>query len=618
MSVIPSLLRPACCTPLPCGNYHPFILGYSCGASATITVDWSDVRFVTHDNNGVYGTGSGHSCEPCEVQACDGGYQDLACDPSYISSDLECADPDCANGTHYCCYSYPTSTYAGIASGTWTLCKTTYTGSWTGNPCAPCAPCGCGEIEHVNNEWDCLSLVEDLFATSQTYYTQSGLPCDRTETDCCVSPLDNRKWQTLTDNGALWAWRSYAPSFPTIDTSGNGYDKSYCAKANERMEDIHAGWVDDALVFTRATAVPGWVPGDIVDNPWVVITLRTIPSTGYGAFDGACAPANFACQECDCALTSGAGDCFHPTSTPTQSGSGLPYPRWVSIKVDNAYEYSYYGTNAHYASWANADPSLSAVVSVTASETPFWMGLRIEPDSLDTVTGLLTNDDVATNKWCNNIQGFYRSASTCSNPALQEFVADNSDEFELIYMDATTAEFRARHRYHYRVTTDLICRTSYGALGMTLGQNCCGLLPDGCQEVWYYEGSAVDNAPCNGTWGTNVPTTGTCDPCCPPSDPCPQVSTGGSTCDPNACSDTYYLIASWDAGGIKLLCDSPGYVLAGSPTASIYNVAFSIPCVWKMDTNNEDNNSTGCVPCDRNMGATCPSETQNGSYPTCS
>ena len=612
-----SLLTSACCPQVSCVLYHPFVQGYSCGASATITVDWSDVRFVTHNNNIVYNA-VGHECEPCQVMYCFGSYQQMACDPQYLSSILECGYPvSCVGGSHYCCYSYPTSTYAGIASGTWTLCKTNYSGSWTGNPCDPCLPCGCGDIPQVSSAVDCASLAEDAYATGTTCFTTDGLPCDRRETDCCVSYKDNRKWQSLSDNGALWAWRPYSPAFPTIDTSNNGYDKSYCAKANERLEDIHDGWADGALIFTRSTPIAGWTPNMMITNPWVEIKLRTIPSTGYGAFNGACAPlTQFACQECDCALTSGAGQCFHPTSTPTQYGTGLPYPKWVSIKVDDDHEYHYYGTNTHYAEWANANPALSAVVSVTASKTPFWMGLRIEPDSLDPVTGLLTNDSPATEKICNNIQGYWKSATTCATIGAMEFVADNSDEFELIYMDATTAEFRARHRYHYRVQTDMIARTTYGALGMTTGQGCCNGLPNGCQEVWGYAGSAVDGAPCDGVWNAFVPTTGTCDPCCPPSAPCPMVSNGGSSCDPVACSNTYYMIASWDAGGIKQYCDAPYYVLAGEPSTSIYDQQFEIPMGWTMDTNNLNSNSTGCAPCNPNMGTSCPVTTQSGGYPS--
>ena len=185
-------------------------------------------------------------------------------------------------------------------------------------------------------------------------------------------------------------------------------------------------------------------------------------------------------------------------------------PPWVTITLNmttgpysgNTYTYNFYGTAAQFAAWALLywDPVKTGRISIVGSPD-YWMGLRVPPDALNTLTGQY----IPVHE--------YRRIVT--RTVTLGYMPDNSDDFELFSTTSTNVVWKARIRqfYTWLVQTTMQDQRVHG---MSIQQQrvvtgtCCSF--DHCTRTRIWFGvSATDPAvaPCTVT-NPLIDNSGTC------------------------------------------------------------------------------------------------------------
>lgn len=201
-----------------------------------------------------------------------------------------------------------------------------------------------------------------------------------------------------------------------------------------------------------------------------------------------------------------------PNGPYSPDGPGGGNPPYVTITLTMTsgpyngitYTYNYYGTAAQFAAWAllNWDPVKTGRISIVGS-ADYWMGLRVPPDALNTVTGQY----IPVHE--------YRRVMTRPVPP-GGYMPDNSDDFLLFSTTTTNVVWKARLRQFYRWRTETFMY-DYRAHGMFINNiftapgTCCDLQHCSRQRTFY--GSSVAGSPCEFSAGsppTNVDNSGTC------------------------------------------------------------------------------------------------------------
>ena len=205
-------------------------------------------------------------------------------------------------------------------------------------------------------------------------------------------------------------------------------------------------------------------------------------------------------------------------------------PPWVTITLEMTsgpyvgiiYSYNFYGTAEQFAAWAllNWDPVSTGRIEIIGSPD-YWMGLRVPPDALNTVTGQY----IPVHE--------YRRIMTRGMPG--GFMPDNSDDYLLFSTTNTNIVWKARLRqfYTWRVFTTMQDVRVHGMsieLLQVVADTCCDF--DHCTRtrVWYgVTGSDAGVAPCT-VVSPLVDTSGTCGAYTTP------YNTHTDTCEPSNCA----------------------------------------------------------------------------------
>ena len=204
-------------------------------------------------------------------------------------------------------------------------------------------------------------------------------------------------------------------------------------------------------------------------------------------------------------------------------------PPWVTITLNMTtgpyagitYTYNFYGTAEQFAAWAliNWDPVSTGRIEIIGSPD-YWMGLRVPPDALNTVTGQY----IPVHE--------YRRIMT--RTVSIGYMPDNSDDFELFSTTSTNVVWKARLRqfYTWKVFTTMQDIRVHGMQIDLLVSNggCCNFEHCTRTRTWYgVTGADPAVAPCTVT-NPLIDISGTCNGVGVP------LNTHTDNCKPSNCA----------------------------------------------------------------------------------
>ena len=204
-------------------------------------------------------------------------------------------------------------------------------------------------------------------------------------------------------------------------------------------------------------------------------------------------------------------------------------PPWVTITLNMTtgpyagitYTYNFYGTAEQFAAWAliNWDPVSTGRIEIIGSPD-YWMGLRVPPDALNTVTGQY----IPVHE--------YRRIMT--RTVSIGYMPDNSDDFELFSTTSTNVVWKARLRqfYTWKVFTTMQDIRVHGLQIDLLVSNggCCNFEHCTRTRTWYgVTGADPAVAPCTVT-NPLIDISGTCNNIGVP------LNTHTDNCKPSNCA----------------------------------------------------------------------------------
>jgi hypothetical protein len=182
--------------------------------------------------------------------------------------------------------------------------------------------------------------------------------------------------------------------------------------------------------------------------------------------------------------------------SPNSPGGGNPPYVTITLNMTtgpysgNTYTYNFYGTAAQFAAWALLywDPVKTGRISIVGSPD-YWMGLRVPPDALNTLTGQY----IPVHE--------YRRIVTRQMGFPGGYMPDNSDDFLLFSTTTTNVVWKARLRqfYTWRVFTTMQDIRVHGMQIDLLYSNggCCNFEHCTRTRTWYgVTGADPAVAPC--------------------------------------------------------------------------------------------------------------------------
>ena len=495
---MPNLYLAKCCA-IPAGCFNPWIKGVSCdgydcnppkGDRVTLSIgtDFGLTTYASFDDGSP-------GADPCMFNGIQPWDRDLAdTNPTAIFYTGACNQYPA--GINYCCCgtnSLCTPSQGGTQCE-WFANDNKYPGSWFTDFNLLCTKDGIAIASQTVEEDNYIACCGGYFGELNCGQVACG--CDQLygDTLCNRSTIAHTFGDPCASGGPCppYVGYQYFTDDPVL-TTYYGFDDAVNAGVISASDPV--GVFQTALTFnslTGDTFTGGVLLNDHIVDPNDIITWPGILSGYFGS------PPDL-----DTAFPIGV---YSPNGI--QPGGNPP---WVTITLTMTsgpyngitYTYNYYGTAEQFAAWAllNWDPVSTGRIEIIGSPD-YWMGLRVPPDALNTVTGQY----IPVHE--------YRRIMTRPMP-LGGYMPDNSDDFELFSATPTNIVWKARLRqfYTWRVFTTMqdvrVHGMSLEALRVVTG-TCCSF--DHCTQTriwWGVTGADPAVAPCT-VINPLVDTSGSC------------------------------------------------------------------------------------------------------------
>ena len=487
-----------CCLPA-CGLYNPWVLGVSADGykcDEPISIDRTALIIGTDFGLTTYASFTdGSSGNPCQYSGIGPWQRDLTdTEPTQVDYSSGCEDfPSAIN---YCCASVNTDCVPEYGSQiAWFANDSNMPGTFFTNFNLLCLKTGIDIASQTVEEDNYIACCGDFFGEANCGEVACGCDllygnttCNRSkiayifgdpcaEGDLC--PPTNVEYQYFTDEPVL--------------TTYYGFDAAVTAGAID--EDDPVGVYKKALIFDSLTGdeftARVLLHDHIVDEVNDIIDYPGILS-GFASFSGG--PP-------DDDTTTAWGNFPNGPYSPLNAGGG--YEPWVTITLTMTtgtysgitYTYHGYGTAQQFQIWAqsNWDPVTHGVLQITGSPN-YWLGLRVPPAALNTVTGQYTP-----------FHEYRRIMTRITNQGgIAGWMPDNSDDWLLQSTSSTSVVWTARLRqfYTWRVYTTMQDIRVHGmSLDLvTSNGGCCNFEHCTRTRSWYgVTASDASVAPCTVT-----------------------------------------------------------------------------------------------------------------------
>ena len=498
-----------CCLP-PCGLYNPWIMGvsgdgYKCDETPSpgrttldIGTDFGLTTYASFDD----GT---PGADPCMFNGIRPWSRDLAdIDPTAIEYTDTC-DAYPAGVNYCCCGTNSDCTPAqGGSQCNWYANDNKYPGSYFTEFNLLCLKTGIDIASQTVEEDNYIACCGSVFM-GELNCGEVACGCDQLygNTTCNRSKIAYTFGDGCASGGPCppYVEYQYFTDEPVL-ASYYGFQKAVDADAID--EDDQLGVYKKALLFVSLTSdtftARMLLHDHIVDDTYDIQNYPGILS-GYQGVGGV--P--------DDDVTTIWGNFPNGPYSPMNATG---YQPWVTITLtmtsgtynNLTYTYHGYGTAQQFQIWAqsNWDPVINGVVEVTGSPN-YWLGLRISPHALNTVTGQYT----PFHEYRRLVTRF-----TTDGP-IPGWMPDNSDDFKLASTTNLEVLWTARHRqfYTWLVYTTMQDVRAHGLslelLRVATG-TCCDF--DHCTRTrvwWGVTGADAAVAPCTVT-NPLIETAGTC------------------------------------------------------------------------------------------------------------
>ena len=495
---MPNLFLAKCCA-IPAGCFNPWIKGVSCdgydcnapkGDRVTLSIG-TDFGLTTYAS-----FTDGSNPNPCQYDGIGPWDRDLADTyPTEIQYTNDCnAFPQAVN---YCCCG-SNSSCSPTTTGQqceWFANDNKYPGSYFTDFNLLCLKTGVDIASQTVEEDNYIACCGSVFM-GEPNCGEVACGCDQLygNTTCNLSKIAYTFGDPCTSGGPCppYVGYQYYTDAPVL-TTYYGFNAAVAAGVIGALDPV--GVYQTALTFNSLTG--DQFTARVLLNDHEVDTINDIID-----YPGILQPYFGTAPDLDAAFPIGV---YSPMGI-VPGGN----PPWVTITLNmttgpysgNTYTYNFYGTAAQFAAWALLywDPVKTGRISIVGSPD-YWMGLRVPPDALNTLTGQY----IPVHE--------YRRIVT--RTVTLGYMPDNSDDFELFSTTSTNVVWKARIRqfYTWLVQTTMQDQRVHG---MSIQQQrvvtgtCCSF--DHCTRTRIWFGvSATDPAvaPCTVT-NPLIDNSGTC------------------------------------------------------------------------------------------------------------
>ena len=481
---MPNLFIAKCCA-IPAGCFNPWIKGVSCDGydcnppksdrvTLSIGTDFGLTTYASFTD--------GFSTNPCQYDGIGPWDRDFAdTNPTEVPYSTGCNDfPSAIN---YCCCatgSNCTPSQGGTQCG-WFANDNKYPGSWFTDFNLLCLKTGVDITSQTVEEDNYIACCGSVFM-GEPNCGEVACGCDQLygDTLCNRSRIAYTFGDPCTSGGPCppYVGYQYFTDEPVL-TTYYGFAAAVAAGVIGALDPV--GVYQTALTFNSLTG--DQFTARVVLNDHIVDPINDIID-----YPGILQPYFGTAPDLDTAFPIGV---YSPMGI-VPGGN----PPWVTITLNmttgpysgNTYTYNFYGTAAQFAAWALLywDPVKTGRISIVGSPD-YWMGLRVPPDALNTLTGQY----IPVHE--------YRRIMT--RTVTLGYMPDNSDDFELFSTTSTNVVWKARLRqfYTWKVFTTMQDIRVHGMQLDLLVSNggCCNFEHCTRTRTWYgVTGADPAVAPC--------------------------------------------------------------------------------------------------------------------------